>query len=317
MHLGKKIQPPSKGSALLTALFIMTLIAIVATAMSMRVQLDIYRTRLLLSQDKLYLASQAIRFWTFNQLENKKNKFISANQHGMVAKYPNNLKEIYPQVLLSGGLYDLQARFNLNNLLDKKYFSVFSNLLNLVVHDLTDEDKIKLVMAINDWLKRYDLSKGKDQYMSYYLQRDPAYYPSHQLMNNQSELRLVKDINGPIYRTLEPFVTALPETTAININTAPKVVIRTLGNGLSSAGADELIAARGDGIQDLKNVSEQLKKLDIPSDQITIESHYFLSIATAQSDEFKLVMYSLYKRSKDRKGNISVELIKESINTSF
>jgi general secretion pathway protein K len=48
------------GGALLTALFIMTLVAIVATAMSTRLQLDIYRTRLIVTYDKLYLASQAI-----------------------------------------------------------------------------------------------------------------------------------------------------------------------------------------------------------------------------------------------------------------
>ena len=44
----------NKGGALLTALFIMTLVAIVATAMSTRLQLDIYRTDLIVSHNKLY-----------------------------------------------------------------------------------------------------------------------------------------------------------------------------------------------------------------------------------------------------------------------
>lgn len=61
-----------KGSALLTALFIMTLVAIVATAMSTKVQLDIYRTRLILTHDKLYFASQAVTFWSMGQLADKK-----------------------------------------------------------------------------------------------------------------------------------------------------------------------------------------------------------------------------------------------------
>lgn len=112
----------TKGSALLTALFIMTLVAIVATAMSMRLQQDIYRTRLVITQDKLYLASQAVTFWALNELLDKNNRFTKTNPLGMVAQYPKNMESIYNQVQLSGGLFDLQARFNLNNLVEKNLF---------------------------------------------------------------------------------------------------------------------------------------------------------------------------------------------------
>lgn len=113
MHLLKK----NRGSALLTALFIMTLVAIVATAMSTRLQLDIYRTRLIINHDKLYLASQAITFWALSELNNKNIKLTKLTEQGMVDEYPKNMDAIYPQVQLSGGIYDLQARFNLNNLI--------------------------------------------------------------------------------------------------------------------------------------------------------------------------------------------------------
>lgn len=60
------------GSALISALFIMTMVAIAATAMSSRLQLDINRVRLGILSDKLYLASQAVSFWSLNQLSMKK-----------------------------------------------------------------------------------------------------------------------------------------------------------------------------------------------------------------------------------------------------
>ena len=66
-----------RGSALLSALFIMTLVAICATAMSMRLQLDIYRTRLTLDSDKLYLASQAVTFWAMDILSEQNILFKS------------------------------------------------------------------------------------------------------------------------------------------------------------------------------------------------------------------------------------------------
>ncbi|MFZ4077782.1 MAG: type II secretion system minor pseudopilin GspK, partial [Legionellaceae bacterium] len=57
------VKRSSKGSALISALFLMTLVAIGATAMSSRLQLDIYRTRLILTSDALSLASEAVTFW--------------------------------------------------------------------------------------------------------------------------------------------------------------------------------------------------------------------------------------------------------------
>lgn len=70
----------NKGGALLTALFIMTLVAIVATAMSIRLQTDIYRTRLVLTHDKLYLASQAVTFWALGELRDGKQKFTQVRE---------------------------------------------------------------------------------------------------------------------------------------------------------------------------------------------------------------------------------------------
>ncbi|WP_298624193.1 type II secretion system minor pseudopilin GspK [uncultured Legionella sp.] len=306
----------SQGGALLTALFIMTLVAIVATAMSTRLQLDIYRTRLIIQHDKLYLASQAVTFWSLSELNNSKNKFTKSNAQGMVASYPRNMDSIYNQVNLSGELYDLQSRFNLNNLVEKKYTLPFINLIGNVYPDANNKDKINIVEALKNWLMTYDLSRGKDSYTSYYHAQNPPYNPSHQLIKSTSELRLIKDISATFYLAMQPYITALPETTAININTAPKKILMSLGNGLKESKADELIMARGEnGIADLKDINELIQKIDLPTEQITLESNYFLSVAVAKSDELNLVIYTLIHRSKDKKGNISVNIIRESINT--
>jgi general secretion pathway protein K len=86
----KKLQ----GSALLTALFIMTLVAIVATAMSTRLQLDIYRTQMTLDSDKIYLASQAGTILSMAALANNKNTFSTADAEGKVLNIPNSLTNI-------------------------------------------------------------------------------------------------------------------------------------------------------------------------------------------------------------------------------
>lgn len=303
-----------RGGALLTALFIMTLVAIVATAMSVRLQTDIYKTRLLVAHDKLYLASQAVLFWSFNELNQSDNKFSHAKPQGLVSTYPKNFTHIYPGVQIMGGLYDLQGAINLNNLTEKKGLVLFINLLNHVYPKATDRDKINLALTVKDWLSPYDLSKGKDSYTSYYLAQKPPYYPSHQLMRSRSEFRLLKEVNAELDQLIQPFITVLPEATPINVNTASKPVLRSLGDGLSENQVDELIQARGTKGIALKDLNPLLQKLNIPSDQTTILSQYFLSKALIKSEDLQLVVYVMLKRENNHKGKINISVLRQSFN---
>ncbi|MCE0723971.1 MULTISPECIES: type II secretion system minor pseudopilin GspK [Legionella] len=304
-----------KGSALLTALFIMTLVAIVATAMSTKVQLDIYRTKLILTHDKIYLASQAVTFWALGELNNKNNKFAKADAQGIVSVIPHDMEHIDSTVTLRGALYDLQAQYNINNLENRKSMLGFINLIGVALPQIPEAERVKLTLAVNDWLSPYDLARGKDNYLSYYMSQKPPYYPSHQLMSSKSELRLVKDVSAPLYLALEPLITTLPESTPININTAPIKVLKSLSSSMKETQLNELLKARKEnGIKDLSKVSDILKKLNIANDQITIESTYFLSIASATSDNLTLTVYTVFKRSRDKNQKISVNVLRESFN---
>lgn len=310
-----QINKKPRGGALLTALFIMTLVAIVATAMSTKVQVDIYRTRLIIVHDKLYLAAQAVAFWGMGELNDAKKRFAKLDAQGMVSQYPQNMTGIYPAVTLSGGLYDLQARYNLNNLVNKKAILGFVNFIGNTVPNISIPEKMNLAMAINDWISTYDLAVGKDNYLSYYLSQKPPYHPSHQLMYSSSELRLLKDVHAKTYLALQAYITALPEPTAININTASKQALMSLSNTIDDEKASELLSARGEnGIKKLEKVNELLKKLNIANEQITLESSYFLNVAHASSDNLHLTMYTLLKRSKDKKGKLSVTILRQSFN---
>jgi general secretion pathway protein K len=306
----------NKGSALLTALFIMTIAAIVATAMSMRAQLDIYRTKLLIDHDKLYLASQALTFWAQNELSIKENKFSKVDSHNRVAIYPSKMASIYSkEITINGGLYDLQSRFNLNNVSDKKSVILFVNLIEALYPKTSDQDKINFIVALQDWLRPYDLDRGKDSFMSYYLSQDPPYYPSHQQMKSVSEFRLIKDVNASLDLSIRPYITALPEPTQININTASLPVLRSLGDGLSESQAKEIIDARKvDGIKNVQEIIPLLKKLNITNQQVALESQYFLSVASVKNSDSNLTVYTLFKRIHSKDGKVNVGVLRQSMN---
>lgn len=306
-----------EGGALISALFIMTIIAIAATAMSTRLQLDIYRTRLTVSSDKLYLASQAITFWAMGTLADEKKHFTHQNKKGEILSFPIKWQQMYPNVTLTGGIYDLQARFNINDLLNNKFHPLFFKLLEKTLSKQTDSQRKALLGAIYYWISPYQPERGHDEFLNYYAKQRPPYLPAYQPMQSISELRLVRGVSSDIYNILQPYLTALPEVTAVNINTAPKTLLMSLGNGLTASQAGEIIEARGEeGITDLKDVTQLLQKFDIPNEQITIDSKYYLCIATAQSPDIDLTIYTVLKRQKEGpKGRMTVGIVSQSINT--
>lgn len=312
-----------KASALLSALFIMTLVAIAATAMSLRIQLDIYRTGLIVDTDKLYLASQGVVFWAMDTLSNPKNKLDVVNNQGVVASLPAALQKIYPNVALEGRLYDLQARLNLNTLDKKPTQEIFQNLLAQVLPNIEVKNRKALTQAIVDWISVYDPGKGKDQWLGAYLRLKPPYQTSHQPMTSISELRLIQGVNANEYLALAPFVTALPEIkTPLNIKTIPKALVMALSDKITEEQANQLIQDRNEPDYQEK-ARAILQSLKISTDDTGFQSNYFLVVAIANQGELQLVNYSILKRSKaqeegqnesHKESKIEVSLISESLN---
>ena len=318
------VRKKSRGSALISALFIMTLVAIAAMAMSVRLQQDIYRTRLTLTTDKLYLASQAVTFWAMGVLSHQ-----PLQTDASLLIYPKSREHDYPDILTTGQIIDLQARFNLNQLVIVKSAdqnnasniknqgaqALFSQLLNNVLSERQPSVYESIVKATTHWVNDNPPGQGKDELTAYYLKQKPPYSPSHQPMVSVSEFRLVQGVDETLYLALQPYISALPAPTAININTAPLSVLMALGSGLNETEAATIIKARGEkGIANLNEITDLLKTLNIPVEQVTIESNYFLSTATTRTADRELLHYTILKRTKDLKGKVIVRIVHDSLN---
>lgn len=309
------MQKYNKGSALLSALFIMTLVAIAATAMGLRIQLDIYRTQLITTTDKMYLASQGVIFWAMDTLSNPKNKLDIVTKNGSVAYMPGNLQKIYPDMQLEGQIYDLQARFNLNSLSQKNAQIFFQNLLKQVLPGKSAKDNLALTQAIMDWIATYDPGKGKDSWLGWYLRQKPPYQTSHQLMSSVSELRLVQGINASEYLALAPVVTVLPEKkSSINIKTAPKALLMALSDKITETQVTELLQTRQEQNYE-QRVRQIMQTLNINNEAVGFKSNYFLAVAIVTHAELKLINYSILKRlPPGPEGKVQVSLISENLN---
>ncbi len=129
---------------------------------------------------------------------------------------------------ISGTLTDQQALFNLNNLVrdghdSENDIALFKRLLAHL------QLPTELVNPLLDWIDEdsmVHIPGGAEDVE--YLQSPQPYRCANQALLSVDELYRVRGFNKSNIDRLKPFVTALPERTTININTAPREILSAL-----------------------------------------------------------------------------------------
>lgn len=303
-----------KGSALLTALFIMSLIAIIATSVSIKIKNNISRTSLVIKADKLQLASDIVKYWAMDHLS-QKNLIYEENIHGgIVKKFPSAQKNIYQGVNLSGEIYDLQAFVNLNNVQDETYLPVIVRLFKNVNLE-SKKQTMALFNGLFHWTNVYQPDRGFDEYLQYYAKQSPPYAPSFQPLVSLSELKLIKGFTNKIINIIERYVTTLPPPTAINVLSAPKLVIKSLSSQMTDQDVQELLELRSNhSFNQTFEIMQLLRQKGVAHEVITFKSKYYLVKSTAQIEDSVVVNYTLLKREVVKNKKVNLKIIRESIN---
>lgn len=213
-----------RGTAIITALLVVALASIVATELIARTSLDVRRTENTLATDQAYLLALAMEAWSLQLLlkDAKDNNYDHAAEPWAGALEPAVLE----QGNLGGSIADLNARFNLNNLLDDAGKPSQGDIEGL--RRLLDALQIDtgLVTRIVDWIDTNideTLPDGAED--NVYLAATPPYRVANNRMVSPSELLLIKGFTQEDYKKLKSFITALPQRTQVNINTASAQVL--------------------------------------------------------------------------------------------
>ena len=99
--------------------------------------------------------------------------------------------------------------------------------------------------AILDWMdadtdERFPNGAEDD----FYSRLKPPYRSANHGFADISELKLVRGIDEEVFAKLRPFVTVLPDVTAINVNTAPVEILMSLAPAMDRATANMVVEAR-------------------------------------------------------------------------
>ena len=242
-----KIYSSQRGIALLTILVMVALATILAATIAKRQTNTSENTGYLMRQDQsLLYAKSAEAFFSELLIQDSDNgSSIDHLQENWAKPMPAFPVE---DGFISGRLLDESGKFNLNNLLkadgsvDDSARRWFEKLLQRV--GLPAE----LSQAVIDWQDADDETTGAmGAESNYYQGLDPSYLASNTRFHQVEELKLVRGFEGKNYDLIAPYVSALPEATKINMNSAaplllasidPKLDVKTLEQELKAKQAE-------------------------------------------------------------------------------
>ena len=210
---------------------------------------------------------------------------------------------------VQGYMEDMQARFNLNNLLDQGggadqvAMRQFERLLRSL--DLNPG----IAEATVDWMDPDDRVTGvwgaED---GYYLGMNPAYLAANQPFTDAAELRLVRGVDRATWQKLKPYVTALPRKTLVNVNTASSVVLAAVvtewgspqnGSGEAKRWSEATSRKPFAELQSFYNQAPGFADSEQPT-ELTVRSQYFMAHTQVDIGHIRQRIATLYSRSGDR-----------------
>jgi general secretion pathway protein K len=137
----------------------------------------------------------------------------------------------------------------------------------------------------------------------YYLALDPPYRTAGRRVVDLGELARVRGFSADILARLAPFVTALPEETPVNVNTAPAQVLQALVPGLSAEEMARVVEQRK--TKPFQSREDFLRALSRPPSgsvgvQLDVKSRYFSAEATVRLGRVVVAYRALFER-RDRR----------------
>ncbi len=249
-----------RGVALLTILVMVALATILAATIAKRQTNTAENTGYLMRQDQsLLYAKSAEAFFSELLIQDSDNgSSIDHLQENWAKPMPSFPVE---DGSVSGKLLDESGKFNLNNLVkadgnqvDDSARRWFEKLLQRV--GLPAE----LSQAVIDWQDTNDEVTGAmGAESSYYQGLDPAYLTPNTKFHSIDELKLVRGFEGKNYDLIKPYVTALPEQTKLNMNTAPALLLASIDPKVDVKAIEQQLKIKETELTHFNNVDDLWK----------------------------------------------------------
>ncbi|MBV7316699.1 type II secretion system minor pseudopilin GspK [Shewanella sp. NIFS-20-20] len=310
------------GVALLVVLLIVAIIALLATEITSRNQLEVRRTLNLAQYDQAYWyamsAEQLVKKVLKQDLDDSDGT-VHLQQYWALADvvFPAEYGEI------SGKITDMRSCFNLNALSQKSADTEngvpkmplptrqFQALL--VALGMDDYSAERLSHNLKDYVDADDVTSPYGAEDAEYEARTMPYRAANNLLQHRSELRAVIGFTQDVYQKLQPYVCAIPgdDRQLLNINTLEQEQAALLAamfeNKISVGEAESILSQRPmSGFEKITDFWEigslaNLQQDEVMKSSIVVDSQYFFLQAGAKVDNAVFLMDSVLKRQSGNK----------------
>lgn len=237
-----------RGTAIISALFLMSIVAMLAVTMLTRQNIEVRRTEIIFQEERLLAQLEWVELWAIEQLnaiaQQEAQDYVALEQ-----TWAEPLPEFQQEgIWLSGEITDLQSRFNINNLLanidestsTEETASIQETSKNTTEESATEEklkeeeekeelfDKEKpyttawMLARLIRQVTNENLANAQTitenilhwvepemtEWDKNYLQMTSPYQPAHQPLQSLSELRLIRYVEPAMLTALTPYVAA-------------------------------------------------------------------------------------------------------------
>lgn len=298
-----KARPRQAGVALITILLIVALLTAIVSRIGLSGQLWVRQVENGNALARARQATVAAQLWVADILEQDTNAYDAEDD-----MWAQTLPPIPAGWgILSGRIEDMQSRFNLNNLIDAEgklngqALQQLERLLQILELD------VGIAQAVTDWIDADGSPSGPwGAEDVFYIGLATPYFAANRPFEDVAELRLVRGIDSDVWQKLAPFVSALPEPTPLNINTASTEVLAATVVEWDLSGQAMIMAKQWaeeiskQPVADLAALAERLlgdRKKPVPPGLETV-TRYFMAHTQLNFDNVEYRVSSLYRRNE-------------------
>lgn len=253
-----------RGVALISVLLIFALITIISGAMLKQSYLNTKRLSHYLNARQAYYyalaAEQLARQYLYRDIHEQGFAEVSVHVDSFDDEWAQQLEAFsIEEGHLEITITDLQAKLNLNDLVDRSsaqlrpaHVAVLARLLQQEGMPQGHRD------VILDWLDSDNDMRPQGAENDYYQGLKTPYATAGRGFVDLSELSLLKGVSSQDVLALSQAISLLPESTAININTASKQLLAVLSDSISGSDVNAILAdQRAGGFDSIEQWQQQ------------------------------------------------------------
>jgi len=303
----------NRGIALITVILIIAILVAVVIELNRSSRADIYDAANLSDGIKLTYIAKSGFYGAAALLNNPQNSYDTLRDDWAKADLLSEKStSLFTDGYFIATIEDETGKIPLNKLVNGKEYNaaikdILVRLLSQPEFGLDERKVAEIVDSIKDWIDSDEEVTGYGAESSYYTSLDPPYEAKNAPLDCIEELLMVKGVTKEIFNgttekpALAGYVTADSDG-LININTAPKMVLRALSPAISAELADRMDEYRRKEGNDLSSIQwykqvPGMADVTIPPELITVKSNYFKIISVGKMKNMSQGLSGVVKRS--------------------